>query len=107
MRAASTARSPAAFAVIELAAGDVHLVQDGVHALREHARTVGIKVEAAFVADDGLVDAALVALALVEGLKKQKKMKTTKFLRRRSDCKANLIRIRFQQVLKWADNRCI
>lgn len=72
VRAASPTGSPAALAVIELAAGDVHLVQDGVHALGEHARTVGVQVEAAFVADDGLVDAALVALALVVGLRKQK-----------------------------------
>lgn len=72
VRAPSPAGSAAALSVIELAAGDVHLVQSRVHALGEHARTAGVQVEAAFVADDGLVDAALVALALVVGLRNQK-----------------------------------
>lgn len=73
VRAPSSGGAPAALPVIVLAAGDVHLVQDGVHARGEHARTVGVQVEAAFVADDGLVDAALVALALVVGLRNQKR----------------------------------
>lgn len=97
VRAPPPAGSPAALSVFELAAGDVHLVQDGVHALGEHARTVGVQVEAAFVADDGLVDAALVALALVVGLRNQRKYRQPTFcflLRMRSDCK-NLIPIRF------------
>lgn len=78
VRAPSPARSPAALSVIKLPAGNVHLVQDGVHTLGEHAGTVGVQVEAAFVADDGLVDAALVALALVVGLRNHTKSKTTK-----------------------------
>lgn len=80
VRASPPAGSPAALPVMELAAGDVHLVQDGVHARGEHARTVGVQVEA-FVADDGLVDTAPVALALVVGLRKRKKKK--KVMRRR------------------------
>lgn len=76
VRAPSATRPPVTFAMIKVAAGDVHLVQNGVHALREHARTVGVQVEAAFLADDGLVDTALVALALVVGLKNPKEKRS-------------------------------
>ena len=62
-------RSPAALPVVKLATGNVHLMQGGVNARRQHAWTVGVQVETAFVADDGLVHAALVALALVVRLR--------------------------------------
>ena len=58
----------AAVAVVELAAGDVHLVQRRGHPLGQHARVVGVHAEAVLVAHDGLVHALLVALALVVGL---------------------------------------
>lgn len=57
--------SSAANLVVKLATGDVHLMQGWGQALGQHAGAVGVKVEAAFVASDGLVHAALVALALV------------------------------------------
>lgn len=55
--------------MLELATDDVHLVQGGVHALGQHAGAAGVHVEAAVVADDRLVHAALVALALVVDLR--------------------------------------
>lgn len=58
--------------MVKLATGDVHLMQGGVHPLGQHAGTVGVHVEPAFVADNGLVYVALVALALVVGLRKTK-----------------------------------
>lgn len=62
-------RPPAALPVVKLAAVDVHLVHNGVYALGEHARAVGVQVETVFLANDGLVHAALVALALVVRLR--------------------------------------
>lgn len=59
--------------MVKLATGDVHLVEAGVHALRQHAGTVGVHVEAVFVPSDGLVHTALVALALIVGLRERKK----------------------------------
>lgn len=100
MRAPSPAGSPAALSMIKLAAGDVHLVQDRVHALGEHARTVGVQVEAAFVADDGLVDAAFVALALVVGLRKQKNQRQPNF-KAPFRLQANLTQIRFSPKLDF------
>lgn len=63
---------PAALLMVELATGDVHLMHGGVHPLRQHARTVGVHVETDFVANDGLVYAALVALALVVRLQQKR-----------------------------------
>lgn len=57
--------SSAANLVVKLATGDVHLMQGWVQALGQHAGTIGVQVEAAFVAGDRLVHVALVALALV------------------------------------------
>lgn len=57
--------------MVKLATGNVHLVQGGVDPLGQHAGTVGVHVEPIFVADNGLVYAALVALALVVGLSKK------------------------------------
>lgn len=57
--------SSAADLVVKLATGDVHLMQGWLQALGQHAGTIGVQVEAAFVASDALVHAALVALALV------------------------------------------
>lgn len=65
-------RSPAALPVVKLATGNVHLMQGGVHALGQHTGTVGVQVETAFVADNGLVHTALVALALVVRLRNTK-----------------------------------
>lgn len=62
------ARPSAALLVVKLAAGDVHLMEDGVHPFRKHAGAVGVHVEPVFVGSDGLVHAALVALALIVGL---------------------------------------
>lgn len=62
----------AALPVVKLATGNVHLVQGGVHPLRQHAGTVGVHMEPAFVASDGLVHTALVTLALVVGLREIK-----------------------------------
>lgn len=68
----SAAGPPAALPMVKLAAVDVHLVHDGVYALGKHARAVGVQVETAFLANDGLVHAALVALALVVRLRSTK-----------------------------------
>lgn len=57
--------SSAANLVVKLATGDVHLMQGWVQALGQHAGTIGVQVEAAFVAGDRLVHVAFVALALV------------------------------------------
>lgn len=65
-------RSPAALPVVKLATGNVHLMQGGVHVLGQHAGTVGVQVETSFVADNGLVHTALVALALVVRLRNTK-----------------------------------
>lgn len=65
--------APAALLVIKLATGNVHLVQGGPHPLGQHAGTVGVQVEPAFIAGYSLVDAALVALALVVRLRKNKR----------------------------------
>ena len=54
--------------MVELAAGDVHLMQHRCHSLGQHAGVVGVHVEAVLVAHDGLVHAVLVDLALVVGL---------------------------------------
>lgn len=35
-------RSPTTLPVVKLATGDVHLMQGRVHALGQHARTVGV-----------------------------------------------------------------
>lgn len=61
-------RPPATVPVVKLTTGNVHLVQGGVHSLRQHAWTGGVHVEAAFVGSDGLVHTALVVLALVVSL---------------------------------------
>lgn len=58
--------------MVKLAAGDVHLMQGGVHPLRQHAGTVRVHVEPTPVADNGLVHTALVAHALVVGLREVK-----------------------------------
>lgn len=42
MGSTTSDRSPAAFVVVKLATGNVHLMQGGVHALGQHARTVGV-----------------------------------------------------------------
>lgn len=63
---------PVADLLVKLATGNVHLMQRGVHPLRQHAGAVGVHVEPVFVASDGLVHAALVGLTLVVGLKERK-----------------------------------
>lgn len=63
-------RPPAALLMVKLPTGNVHLMQGGVHPIGQHAGTVGVHVERAFFADNRLVHAALVALALVVGLRK-------------------------------------
>lgn len=63
---------PAALPIVKLATGNVHLMQGGVYPLRQHSGTAGVHVEPAFVADNGLVHTALVALALVVGLRETK-----------------------------------
>lgn len=65
VRPSTSHGSSAASLVVKLATGDVHLMQGWVQALGQHARTIGVQVEAAFVAGDRLVHVALVALALV------------------------------------------
>lgn len=65
-------RPPAALLMVKLATDDVHLMHGGVQPPRQHAGTVGVHVETAFVAGNGLVYAALVALALVVCLWKTK-----------------------------------
>lgn len=60
---------PAALPMVKLATGNVHLMQGGLHPFGQHAGTVGVHVEPAFVADDGLVHTPLIALALVVGLR--------------------------------------
>ncbi len=65
-------RPPAALLMVKLATGNVHLMEGGVHPLWQHAGTVGVHVEPVFVANNGLVDTALVALALVVGLRNTK-----------------------------------
>jgi hypothetical protein len=65
---------PAAFPVVKLATGDVHLVQGGMHPVRHHAGVVGEHVETVAVPHDRLVHPALVALALVVGLRGKQKM---------------------------------
>lgn len=72
MGSSTPGRPPAALPMVKLATGNVHLMQGGGHPLGQHAGTVGVQVEPAFVADDGLVHTALVALALVVGLRKTK-----------------------------------
>lgn len=51
--------------LVVVAGGDVHLVQGRGQPRGQHARAAGVHVEAILVAHDGLVHAALVALALV------------------------------------------
>lgn len=65
-------RPPAVLLVVKLATGNVHLMQGWVHSSGQHAGTVREHVEPAFVADNGLVYTALVALALVVCLRKTK-----------------------------------
>lgn len=72
MGTATSDRPPAALLVVKLATGNVHPMQGGVHCLGQHPWTVGVHVEPTFVTDDGLVNTAFVALALVVGLKKTK-----------------------------------
>lgn len=65
-------RPPVALPMVKLATGNVHLMHGGGHPLGQHAGAVGVQVEPGFVADDGLVHTALVALALVVGLRRTK-----------------------------------
>lgn len=65
-------RPPAVLLVIKLPTGNVHLMEFGVQPFRQHTGTVGVHVEPVFVASDGLVDAAFVALALIVSLEKTK-----------------------------------
>lgn len=61
-------RPPAARSVVKLAYSNVHFMQLRVQLLRQHAGAVGIHAEPIFVAGDGLVHAALVALTLIVSL---------------------------------------
>lgn len=72
MGPAPSDRPPAVHLVVKLPTGDMHLVEFGVQPLGQHTGAAGVHVEAALVASDGLVHAALVALALIVGLEKAK-----------------------------------
>jgi len=61
-----------ALLMLKLATDDVHLVHGGLDSLGQHARTAGVHVEPAFVADDGLVYDALVVRALIVCLRETK-----------------------------------
>lgn len=65
-------RPPTALSGVKLATGNEHLVKFGVHPLRQHAGTIGEHVKPTFVASNGFVYTALVALALIIGLWKQR-----------------------------------
>lgn len=78
--------------MVKLATGDVHLMQGWVQALGQHAGTIGVQVEAAFVAGDRLVHVALVALALVVCLMETK----VKFVGTRSDQESQTFDSRFR-----------
>lgn len=55
--------------MVKLSTGDVHFMQGGVDSVGQHAWTVGVHVKTTGVANDGLVHAAFVALALIVRLR--------------------------------------
>lgn len=64
------AGTPAALFGLKLAAGDVHLVQGGSDASREHARAVRVHGEALLVCHDAFIHTSPVTLALVIDLRR-------------------------------------